>query len=164
MNEQISSQCRSSYFHIRKTGSIRPYPSDASIAKLVSSLILTRDLTTATRLFLVFLLQLHWLPTEARVHYKIATLAFRHFENLVAPYLSELLQIYQLIRTLRSGNEKLLKVPQTNIKSAGNRYFSYQAAVVWNSLPIAVRNSPSLSSFETNLKTHLFEKHYSLGV
>ena len=52
MNEHISSLCHSSYFHLRKIGSIRPYLSDASTArpylsdastaKLVSSLILSR--------------------------------------------------------------------------------------------------------------------------
>ena len=31
--------------------------------------------------------KLHWLPVEARIHYKIATLAFRHFENSLTPYL-----------------------------------------------------------------------------
>ena len=168
MNEQISSLCRSSYFHLRKIGSIRRYLSDANTAKLVSSLILSRlDHCTSTlsglpsslkrlqkvqnksaRLVLSkrksdhvtpLLKQLHWLPTEALIHYKIATLVFRRFENSLA--LSELLQICQPTRTLRSSNEKLLKVPKTNLKSAGNRSFHYQSAVVWNSLPIAVRNS-----------------------
>ena len=42
MNEQISSLCRSSYHHLRKIGSIRPYLSNASTAKLVSSLIFSK--------------------------------------------------------------------------------------------------------------------------
>ena len=40
MNEQISSLCRSSYFHLLKIGSISPYLSDASTAKIVSYLTL----------------------------------------------------------------------------------------------------------------------------
>ena len=44
------------------------------------------------------------------------------------------------------------KIPQINLKSAGNRSFRCQAVVVWNCLPIAVRNSLSLSSLKTNLK------------
>ena len=60
--------------------------------------------------------QLHWLPIEALIHYKIATLAFRHFGNSLAPYLSERLQIYQPSRTLRSSYEKLLKVPPNQPK------------------------------------------------
>ena len=84
--------------------------------------------------------QLHWLPIEVHIHYRIAALVFRHFENSLAPYLSELLQIYQPTRTLRSSNEKLLKVPKINLKPAENRSFCYQAAAVQNSLPIPVRN------------------------
>ena len=96
--------------------------------------------------------KLHWLPVEDRIHYKTATLAFRHFESSLPPYLSELLHTYQPSRTLRSSSEKLLKVPKTNLKSAGNRYFHFQAAKIWNSLPTNVRSSPSLSSFKKNMK------------
>ena len=38
MNEQISSLCRSFYFHLRKIGSIRSYLSDSCTAELASSL------------------------------------------------------------------------------------------------------------------------------
>ena len=34
--------------------------------------------------------QLHWLPIEVHIHYRIAALVFRHFENSLAPYLSEI--------------------------------------------------------------------------
>ena len=65
------------------------------------------------------------------IHYKIATLAFRHFESSLPPYFSELIHTYQPSRTLLSGSsEKLLKVPQTNLKSAGNRSFHFQAAKI----------------------------------
>ena len=174
--------CRSSNFLLRKIGSIRPYLSDASTAQLVLSLILSKldycnstlsgihssslkqlqkVQNTAARLVLrkrksdhvtSLLKQFHWLPIEARIRYKIATFAFRHFKNSLARYLSELLQIYQPARALRSSYEKLRKVPQTKLKPAGNRSFCYQAAAVWNSLPIPVRNSLSLSSFKTKSK------------
>ena len=181
MKEQVTPLCRSSYFHLRKIAFSRPYLSDESTAQLVSSLILSRlDYCNSTlsgfpssslnrlqkvqnnadRLVLrkrkldpitPLLEKLLWLPGEARIHYKIATLAFRHFENSLPPYLSELLHTYQPSRTLRSSSEKLLKVPKTNLKSAGNRSFHFQAAKIWNSLPTHVRSSPSLSSFKKNL-------------
>ena len=78
--------------------------------------------------------------------------------------LSELLHTYQPSRTLRSSSEKLFKVPQTSLKSAGNRSVHHQAAKIWNSLPTNVRSSPSLSSFKKNLKTHLFKERFSLGL
>ena len=191
MKEQVTSLCRSSDFHLRKIASIRPYLSDESTAQLVPSLILSRlDYCNSTlsglpspalnqlqkvqnnaaRLVLCkrksdhvtpLLEKLHWLPVEARIHNKIATLAFRHFENSLPPYLSELLHAYQPFRTLRSSSEKLLKVPKTNLKSAENRSFHFQTANIWNSLPTNVRSSQSLSSF--NLKTHLFKERFSLA-
>ena len=42
MKEQATSLCRSSYFHLHKIASIRPYLSDESTAQSVSSLILSR--------------------------------------------------------------------------------------------------------------------------
>ena len=42
VKEQVTSLCCSSYFHLRKIASIRPYLSDESTAQLVSSLILSR--------------------------------------------------------------------------------------------------------------------------
>ena len=30
----------------------------------------------------------------------------------------------------------------------------------WNNLPIVVRRAPSISSFKSRLKTHLFKIHY----
>ena len=95
---------------------------------------------------------------------KVATLALRRFESSLPPYLSELLYTYQPSRTLRSSSEKLFKIPQTNLKSAGNRSFYFQAAKIWNSLPTNVRSSPSLSSFKTILKTRLFKERFSLGL
>ena len=163
--------------------SIRPYLSDEGTAQLVSPLILSRlDYCNSTLSGLLLCLlnwlqkvqnnaarlvlckrksdhvtrlleKLHWLPVEARIHYKIATLAFRHFENSLPPYLWELFHTYQPSRTLRSSSEKLLKVPKTNLKSAGNKSFHFQAAKIWNSLPTNVCSSPSLSSFKKNLKT-----------
>ena len=110
---------------------------------------------------LPFWKKLHWLPVEVRFHYKIATLAFRHFENYLPLYLSELLHTYQPSRTLRSSSEKLLKVPQTNLKSAGNRSFYFQAAKIWNSLPTNISSSPS-HLFKKNRKMHLFKECFSL--
>ena len=32
--------------------------------------------------------ELHWLPVKYRIQYKLATLAFRHFDGTLPPYLS----------------------------------------------------------------------------
>ena len=104
--------------------------------------------------------QLYWLPIQTRNDYKLATLAFRHFDG--SQYLSSRLDIYQPSRSLRSSNGRLLRVPRWKLKSFGYRSFSYHGPVVWNSLPTDLKLSSSLSSFKSKLKTHLFKKSYSL--
>jgi hypothetical protein len=39
---------------------------------------------------------------------------------------------------------------------SGRRSFSFSAPTLWNSLPLHVRCSPSLSSFRSSLKTFLY--------
>ncbi|KAK7088797.1 hypothetical protein V1264_022670 [Littorina saxatilis] len=57
--------------------------------------------------------------------------------------------------------EKLLRIPKTRTKTFGERTFRYQIPTVWNSLPSSIRDSSSLSSFKTQLKTYLFRKAFA---
>ena len=104
--------------------------------------------------------ELHWLPVKARCQYKIAVLAYRHFEGSLAPYLSATLSTRRASRTLRSSNENRLVVPRRNLRSAGERAFSFVAPVIWNSLPAGLRQLSSLNQFKCQLKTHLFEQYF----
>ena len=92
--------------------------------------------------------ELHWLPVKFRCEHKIATLASRHFNGTLPSYLSASLCTYETSRTPRSSNEKLLKIPKRNLKSVGDRSFSFIAPTVWNSLPASLRNLPTLSDFK----------------
>ena len=100
----------------------------------------------------LLLKELHWLPVKYRIQYKLATLAFRHFDGTLPPYLSSSLCTYQPSRSLRSSTERLLKIPKTNLKTFGERSFGYIAPTVWNSPPA----SPSLPTVKADLKTHVF--------
>ena len=55
----------------------------------------------------LLLRELHWLPVKFRCRYKIATLAYRHFEGSLPPYLPSSLCTYKPSRSLRSSKEKL---------------------------------------------------------
>ena len=60
-------------------------------------------------------------------------------------------------RQLRSSSDsRLLRTPSFRLKSFGQGKFSYQASVLWNSLPISLRHSNSTLAFKSALKTHLF--------
>ena len=96
--------------------------------------------------------ELHFLPIQAHIDYKLATLALGHFDGSLPQYLSSRLDIYQPSRSLRSSNDRLLRVPRWKLKSFRYRSFSYQGPVVWNSLPIDLKLSSSLSAFKSKLK------------
>ena len=67
--------------------------------------VVTYQRPYATPLSSTALLQnLHWLPTEWRVHFKLATLAYKALHTRQPPYLSELLQQYETTQTLRSSS------------------------------------------------------------
>ena len=91
---------------------------------------------------------------------KIATLAYRHFDGSLPPYLSSSLCTYEPSRSLRFSNEKLLKIPKQNLKSFGQRSFSFMAPSLWNSLLATLRNEPTLSQFKSQLKTFLFAQAF----
>ena len=103
------------------------------------------------------LLELHWLPVKYRCQYKICTLAYRHFQGTLPAYLSDALCTYEPSRSLRSSNEKLLKITKYNLKTAGGRSFGSIAPRLWNSLPVDLRESDTLAGFKSHLKTYLFD-------
>ena len=188
MKQHISRLCRTTFLALRRIASIRPLLSNSSIEKLVASMITSRlDYCNATfagvaneqiariqkiqnktaRLILKkskhdhvapLLKELHWLPVKYRIQYKLATLAFRHFDGTLLPYLSSSLCTYQ--PSLRSLTERLLKIPKTNLKTFSERSFGYIAPTVWNSLLADLRASPSLPTFKVNLKTHFFHQAF----
>jgi hypothetical protein len=187
MSAHISDICRSSFLALRRIGCIRQFLSEKATACLVNSIItsrldfcnsclfaisndqihrLQRIQNSAARLIAKkrkrdhitpILKELHWLPIEFRIQYKLATLAYRHFDGTLPAYLSNVLITYNPSRSLRSAGGKLLKIPRVNLKTAGERSFRYSAPFIWNSLPDNIRNINSLTKFKTHLKTHLFK-------
>jgi len=65
---------------------------------------------------------LHWLFIEWRVHFKLASLAYKALHTCQPPNLSELLQHYEPTRTLRSSPSFQLSVRRYNLEF-GSRAF-----------------------------------------
>ena len=110
-------------------------------------------------------IELHWLPVEARIKFKIALLCFKFFTEVNFPkYLTSLLQTYIPNRNLRSSNDsRLLVNPSITKSSYGDQAFSVSAPKLWNSLPYHVRHSPTLRIFKSKLKTFLFQLSYNIS-
>lgn len=122
-------------------------------------LLVPRNMTT---LRLHVLKQLHWLPVNQRINYKILLLTYKALNGQAPSYITELLEPYAPTRNLRSSSKNLLKIPPVKLVSYGHRCFSFAAPSLWNSLPDIIRQSSSLPSFKTYTKTNLFKKCYNL--
>ena len=187
MKEQVTRVCHSAYFEIRKISTIRKYLTTEATKTLVTSLVISRldycnvllagvpqslldriqkVLNCAARLIFratkrdhvsPLLSELHWLPVQQRINYKIGILCFNILSGFAPPYLSELVEPYTPSRTLRSSADaRILRIPCCRKKFQGQRAFSYVGPVFWNSLPHSVRHSQTLSQFKSQLKTYLF--------
>ena len=190
LHDQINSVCRTAFLYIRRIAAIRFYLSESATARLVCALVfsrldycnsilaglpkdqicrLQRVQNCAARLVLrkgkrehitPLLEQLHWLPVQFRIHFKLAVLAYRFFDGSLPSYLSNNLTAYTPSRSLRSSAQKLLRIPLFKTKTVGERSFSYCAPAIWNSLPLSLRSSQTLPQFKTGLKTYLFRQAF----
>ena len=67
--------------------------------------------------------ELHWLPNEQQITFKVLLLTFTALNNLAPLYLSQLIVPYNPTRNLRSAGKHLLEVPNVRLKSYGDRAF-----------------------------------------
>ncbi len=104
---------------------------------------------------------LHWLPVEQRIQFKILLLTHKALNGKAPEYLSKLLEKPEQPYGLRSKSKDLLSTgPKTNYEKYGDRAFKKASPILWNELPLSIRNSKTISQFKTQLKTYLFSKAY----
>ena len=104
--------------------------------------------------------QLHWLPINQRIIYKVALITYKAFNGLAPHYIRNMLNYSISSVNLRSSSKGLLIVPRVRLVNYGERSFSYAAPKLWNEIPEYIRKSETLSIFKTRLKTYLFRQHY----
>jgi len=176
----ISNLCKSFYYHIRAIRHIRSALTKNMSQTIACSLVSSR-LDYANSVFVgldrlqciqnslarvvlrvplrtsssVLLHQLHWLPVEFRIKFKLACLTYKALNTSTPPYLHSLLTPYIPPRCLRSSSTSLLAEPRCRTVM-GSRAFHASAPKEWNRLPLYLRSSNSLPSFKKRLKTHYF--------
>ena len=168
MEEHVKHVVRVCYGKLREIASYRKYLTQEVTQTLVQAVIIShidyansllygislhlieklqRIQNAAARLILGYkkresispgLMKLHWLPVKYRINYKIATITYKSLTTNQPVYLRNLLEIQQTTRTRRSDQGTVLRVPRSNLKSAGDRSFSVSAPKIWNSLPAYV--------------------------
>ena len=95
--------------------------------------------------------QLHWLPVEFRIVFKILLLTFKCLNDQAPSYLSEFLTVRDSAVSLRSFDSHLLVI--------GPSFFGINPRP-WNDLPFSVRTVKSLESFKKSVKTILFRRAF----
>jgi len=106
---------------------------------------------------------LHWLPIQQRVMYKLCTIVHKCLHAAAPPYLSELcipVSTSAGCYFLRSATYGDLLVPRTSTSTYGPRSFAISGPSVWNKLPATLRVSPTLGQFQSKLKAVLFRSAY----
>ena len=93
--------------------------------------------------------ELKWMEFPERVKYQKAIIMYKISHNLAPKYLQDLFQQTADIhdRALRSTSDNLLYVPKPNLEQFRNS-LSYSGSKTWNSIPINIKQSDSLSLFK----------------
>ena len=104
--------------------------------------------------------ELHWLPVEQRIVFKILLLTFKAVYNLGPNYICDLLQTYKPVRSLLPSSMNMLVIPRSRLKFYVQRAFSVCAPTLWNKLPEHIKCSSNLSTFKSSLKPHLYKRYF----
>ena len=190
LDAHVAKLCRSINFNLYSVGKIRKYIDGPTAEKMINATVTSRldycnsllygakqshidrlqccqnnaaRIISKRRKFdhiSPVLRELHWLPVEHRIKYKILLLTYKALNGHAPQYLAALISKYVPPRPLRSEDHYLLNSPRWRLETFGKRAFSKAAPTLWNPLPLSVKQAPSIDSFKTRLKTYLFNKAF----
>ena len=120
------------------------------VQNMAAKLVLNRDKWSSSK---ESLKQLHWLPIQTWIDFKILVLTHESLHGKAPDYLINKLELKTSTWNLRSDNDgKLLNVPKIKRKTFADRGFSTYAPKLWNGLPRYIRDIDDLI-FRKNLNT-----------
>lgn len=187
-HNHISKVVSTGFYHLRSIASIKKYLPTNSLSPLVHAFITSRldfcnsifygipsgDIQRLQKLqnqaarlltnsrrrnhITPILKQLHWLPVEHRIRFKILTHAHKSVNQTGPAYLR--LPLHTPIRSTRSSIAPTLERTIGNKKSAGDRTYRVSAPTLWNKLPASSRNLTDLARFQSFIKTFLFSEAF----
>ena len=103
------------------------------------------------------LVNLHWLPIQCRIQFKIRMMTFKVLRGEAPSHLYDLITPYVPTRTLRSQNKLYSYTSLVSIL----RVTDGVPPCLWNDLLYNIKNSKDRNNFK-KLKTHLFKKAFAL--
>ena len=190
MVRQVSSIVKGCSYHLRNIGRVRPYLSTEACKTVIQGLVISKiDYCSALlvgipqnqikRLQIIqnkaarvisrspkadhitpILAELHWLPCQQRLYFRILTYVYKCLNHLAPIYLEDLLSLYKPVRALRSADSKCTLVKHVSRKRIGGQSFFIAGPFLWNDIPDCIRESSSSHVFRKLLKTHSFESYF----
>ena len=129
------------------------YKSSSSVLDYFKFLILRTGHRTHTT---PLIQELHWLPIQKRISYKLCLYVYKILQHSAPTYLEDMISVYTPTHTLWSMSDRtLLTIPRSALV-VGDKCFSISASRQWNGLPLSLRECHSLDTFKKHLKTYLF--------
>ena len=107
-----------------------------------------------------YLHSLHWLPVRQRINFKLLVIIYQCVNHDAPVYLCNDISLHSSTvtgtRILRSAMDATkLHIPRTS-KTVGDHAYSVAGPRTWNTLPISIREAPTIHSFKKSLKSHLY--------
>ena len=191
MQPHVHSVIKSCYVQMRNLSKIRKYLTEAAAKSLTHAFVSSRLDNMNSLLFDVpkellkkleliqhqaarivkkenkychitpILQDLHWLPIQYRIQFKILLLVYKSIHGEGPAYLASMLEEYRPSRHLRSAGQSRLVEPRVHRKY-GERAFSVAGPRLWNELPPHIKRLKTVSSFKSALKTHFFSKAFNV--
>ena len=106
--------------------------------------------------------ELHWLPVNQRITYKLCLMMHLIHTQRYPDYMRDLVSMTATSATrtgLRSASGLSYQRPRVRTKF-GERAFSSSGPSAWNSLPIHLQTTTNTNTFKRLLKTYLFTTAY----
>jgi len=106
--------------------------------------------------------QLHWLPVDPRVDFKLCTMMHSIHIGQCPTYSSDMVRavaVNQLRSGLRSADTAQYIKPRCRTE-IGKRAFSYAGPLAWNELPPSLHCFTDSKRFRKHLKTHYFNRTF----
>ena len=148
--------CNSLLFGALKQDIVKLQSFQNAAAQIVAGLK-KRDHITET------LRDLHWLPVDERIVFKINLTTFLTLNGSAPRYLEDNFKFYHQSRTLRSTRDHLrLEEPNFKMITYGQREFTVAAPRLWNKLSLEIRACSDVNLFKSKLKTFLFKTVYDI--
>ena len=110
---------------------------------------------------------IHWLPVKQRIIFKVGVFGYKAIHGLAPPYLKELFvpvsSVPALSQNRSASRGDFIVPPTTRTTTYRQRSFAVAEPTWWNYFPLELRNSSSMQTFRSRLKTFLFTEAYNIS-